>query len=63
LNENTFNFVEEIFSDMDEKGIKAIIRDIQASPTECEWVEIKHDNEDPESIEEGNIRVEVCLQG
>lgn len=37
---------------MDEKEIKAIIRDIQASPTECEWVEIKHNNEDPESIGE-----------
>ncbi len=35
---------------MDEKEIKAIIKDIQASPTECEWVEIKHDDEDPESI-------------
>lgn len=37
---------------MDEKEIKAIIKDIQASPTECEWVEIKHDNEDPESVGE-----------
>lgn len=37
---------------MDEKEIMAIIRDIQASPTECEWVEIKHNNEDPESIGE-----------
>ena len=37
---------------MDEKGIKAIIRDIHASPTECEWVEIKHNNEDPELIGE-----------
>ncbi len=37
---------------MDEKEIKAIIRDIQASPTECEWVEIKHDNDSPESIGE-----------
>ena len=37
---------------MDAKEIQAIIRDIQASPTECEWVEIKHDNEDPESIGE-----------
>lgn len=35
---------------MDEKELRAIVSDIQASPTECEWVEIKHDNEDPETI-------------
>lgn len=37
---------------MDEKELKAIVKDIQASPTECEWVEIKHNNEDPQSIGE-----------
>lgn len=37
---------------MDEKELRAIVSDIQASPTECEWVEIKHDNEDPETIGE-----------
>lgn len=37
---------------MDEKELIAIVKDIQASPTECEWVEIKHNNEDPQSIGE-----------
>lgn len=37
---------------MDEKELRAIVSDIQASPTECEWVEIKHNNEDPETIGE-----------
>jgi ATP-dependent DNA helicase RecG len=37
---------------MDEKELQAIVADIQASPTECEWVEIKHNNEDAESIGE-----------
>jgi len=37
---------------MDEKELRAIVADIQASPTECEWVEIKHNNEDPETIGE-----------
>lgn len=32
---------------MDIKEITSIVKDIQASPTECEWIEIKHNNEDP----------------
>lgn len=35
---------------MEEKELKAIVADIMASPTECEWVEIKHNNCNPESI-------------
>ena len=37
---------------MEDKELIAIVKDIQASPTECEWVEIKHNNEDPQSIGE-----------
>lgn len=37
---------------MDERELKAIISDIQASPTECEWIEIKQNNEDPKAIGE-----------
>ncbi len=37
---------------MDERELKAIISDIQASPTECEWVEIKQNNDDPHAIGE-----------
>lgn len=37
---------------MDENELIAIVKDIQASPTECEWVEIKHNNEEPQSIGE-----------
>ena len=37
---------------MDERELKAIVSDIQASPTECEWVEIKHNNYDPQTIGE-----------
>ena len=37
---------------MDEKELRSIVADIQASPAECEWVEIKHNNEDPEAIGE-----------
>lgn len=37
---------------MDERELRSIVADIQASPTECEWVEIKHNNEDPEIIGE-----------
>ena len=37
---------------MEDKELKTILADIQASPTECEWVEIKHNNHDPQSIGE-----------
>lgn len=37
---------------MNEKELRDIVADIQASPTECEWVEIKHNNHDPQSIGE-----------
>lgn len=37
---------------MDIKEITTIVKDIQASSTECEWVEIKHNNDDPQSIGE-----------
>lgn len=37
---------------MDEKELKSIVSDIQASSTECEWVEVKHNNHDPQSIGE-----------
>lgn len=37
---------------MDDKELKSIVADIQASPTECEWVEIKHNNFDPNLIGE-----------
>ena len=45
------NFVKKN-NDMDERELKAIVSDIQASPTECEWVEIKHNNYDPQTIGE-----------
>jgi len=32
--------------------IKTIIADIQASPKECEWVEIKQNNSNPQLIGE-----------
>lgn len=37
---------------MEDKELKTILADIQASPTECEWVEIKHNNHVPQSIGE-----------
>lgn len=37
---------------MDDKALRNIISDIQASPKECEWVEIKKDNCNPELIGE-----------
>ena len=37
---------------MNDKEIKTIISDIQASPKECEWVEIKQNNANPEEIGE-----------
>ena len=37
---------------MNEKEFKTIIADIQASPRECEWVEIKENNSNPEEIGE-----------
>jgi len=37
---------------MSEKELKTIIADIQASPKECEWVEIKENNSNPEEIGE-----------
>ena len=37
---------------MTEKELKAIVADIQASSTECEWVELKHNNADPQSVGE-----------
>ena len=37
---------------MTDKELKTIIEDIQASPRECEWVEIKKDNSKPELIGE-----------
>ena len=37
---------------MDDKELKAIVADIIASPTECEWVEIKQNNYDPQVIGE-----------
>jgi len=37
---------------MNEKEFKTIIADIQASPRECEWVEIKENNSSPEEIGE-----------
>ncbi len=37
---------------MNEKEIKTIIADIQASPKESEWVEIKENNANPEEIGE-----------
>lgn len=37
---------------MDNKELLAIIADIQASPKECEWVEIKKNNSNPEMIGE-----------
>src|SRR5574344_403416 len=37
---------------MTDKNIQKIIADIQASPQECEWVEIKKDNYKPELIGE-----------
>jgi len=37
---------------MSEKEFKTIIADIQASPKECEWVEIKENNSNPEEIGE-----------
>jgi len=37
---------------MSEKELKTIIADIQASPKECEWVEIKENNSHPEEIGE-----------
>lgn len=37
---------------MTDKDIQTIIADIQASPQECEWVEIKKDNYKPELIGE-----------
>lgn len=37
---------------MDDKELKSIVTDIQASPTECEWVEIKHNNFDSNLIGE-----------
>ena len=33
-----------------EKEIRTIISDIQASPKECEWVEIKENNANPEVV-------------
>lgn len=37
---------------MKEKEIKSIIQDIQASPKECEWIEIKCNNKEPHMIGE-----------
>ena len=37
---------------MKEKELATIVADIQASPTECEWVEIKENNYNPELIGE-----------
>lgn len=37
---------------MDTKELFSIISDIQASPKECEWVEIKKDNSNPQIIGE-----------
>lgn len=37
---------------MDYKEVSAIIRDIQASPKECQWVEIKENNYNPQLIGE-----------
>lgn len=37
---------------MDSKELLSIISDIQASPKECEWVEIKKDNSNPQIIGE-----------
>lgn len=37
---------------MDLKELHAILADIQASPKECEWVEIKKDNSNPQIIGE-----------
>ena len=35
-----------------DKEILNILADIQASPSECEWIEIKHNNSKPELIGE-----------
>ena len=37
---------------MKEKEILSIISDIQASPKECEWIEIKCNNKEPHMIGE-----------
>lgn len=37
---------------MKEKEIRSIIQDIQASPKECEWIEIKCNNKEPHMIGE-----------
>jgi predicted HTH transcriptional regulator len=37
---------------MSDKEFKTVIGDIQASPKECEWVEIKENNSNPEEIGE-----------
>ena len=37
---------------MDLKELHAVLADIQASPKECEWVEIKKDNSNPQIIGE-----------
>lgn len=37
---------------MTEKELKSIVADIQAASTECEWIELKHNNADPQSIGE-----------
>jgi predicted HTH transcriptional regulator len=39
-------------NNMNDKELKTIIADIQASPKECEWVEIKENNSNPEEIGE-----------
>jgi predicted HTH transcriptional regulator len=38
--------------DMNDKEFRTIIADIQASPRECEWVEFKENNSNPEEIGE-----------
>ena len=37
---------------MTEKELKSIVADIRAASTECEWVEVKENNTDPQSIGE-----------
>ena len=37
---------------MTEKELKSIVADIRAASNECEWVEVKENNTDPQSIGE-----------
>ena len=52
INGNLSNFAIKTYYLMDSKELLSIISDIQASPKECEWVEIKKDNSNPKIIGE-----------